>query len=176
MSWQATLWAANLPHSRVGHVPFRVLMLLADHAHEDGTATWRSVSSIAHTLDVSERTVHRAIAELKASNLITPGDSRLLTHIPPNKRPAVYNLNLTAENELLTGVTNLSGVTSGVAPLEEEPPLTTYSNHIGNHTGRVTPGVTCPADWQGGPHILGDFGHCVHCHEPWESILETRTA
>lgn len=94
MSWQATLWTANLPHSRVGHVPFRVLMLLADHAHEDGTSAWFHVEVIADKLEVSQRTVYRGLAALKEGGLIREGDQRLVSHIPENKRPKVYDLNV----------------------------------------------------------------------------------
>lgn len=143
MSWQATIWAASLPHSRVGHVPFRVLMLLADHAHDDGTSTWRSVSSIASTLEVSERTVHRALRDLKNERLIVEGDQRLVMHLPVNKRPRVYDLLITTpiavQMELSTGVTNMSGVTTGVAAIEEEPPLNTTKELKADHTVHVTP-------------------------------------
>lgn len=172
MSWQATLWAANLPHSRVGHVPFRVLMLLADHAHDDGKASWRSVSSLATTLDVSERTIHRAIAELKDQVLIREGDQRLVNHIPSNKRPKVYDLVMTTRDSvpvpLSTGVTDLSGVTTDVAALEEEPPLPTSKTYRGDHTGPVTP---CPGGLNGyTQHERGRAGKCIHCHQSWETI------
>lgn len=143
MSWQATIWAASLPHSRVGHVPFRVLMLLADHAHDDGTSTWRSVSSIASILEVSERTVHRALRDLKNEVLIKEGDQRLVQHLPPNKRPRVYDLVIpkpgSVQVELSTGVTEMSGVTTGVAAIEEEPPLNTTKELKADHTAHVTP-------------------------------------
>lgn len=157
MSWQATMWAANLPHDRVGHVPFRVLMLLADHAHDDGTSTWRSVSSIASTLQVSERTVHRAIRDLRVQRLIQPGDQRLVQHLPPNRRPVVYDLLLTspsaAELPLDLGVTEMSGVTTDVASYKEEPPSKNKTTSRGNNRARVTP--TCPDG-----HPLVDDRHC----------------
>lgn len=180
MSWQATLWAANLPHSRVGHVPFRVLMLLADHAHDDGTASWRSVGSMAATLEVSERTIKRALADLKMERLIEPGDQRLTMHLPTNKRPTVYNLLMTRpvaiEVELFTGVTDLSPVTSVVQPSKEEPPLTTSKTSRGNHTGDVTPGrvhVTHLAD--SGRPCLAEMvteRHCLYGHIVFPEAVE----
>jgi len=189
MSWQATIWAASLPHSRVAHVPFRVLMLLADHAHDDGTATWRSVSSMAATLEVSHRTIQRAIADLKDQHLIRYGDQRLLSHLPTGRghgRPMVYDLVMSHQTWQPTtldqvddldnlGVSEVSpqesddeelstGVTTGVVSLKEEPPLDITKVLNATHTVPVTPErpTQCPTSRNRIHDYQQPSGRC-HC-------------
>lgn len=189
MSWQATIWAASLPHSRVGHVPFRVLMLLADHAHDDGTATWRSVSSLASTLEVSERTIQRAIADLKDQHLIRYGDQRLLSHLPSGRgkgRPMVYDLVMSYQSSQPTtldqvdgpedlGVTEVTppgsdpeelstGVTTDVVSYKEEPPIDITKVLNATNTEAVTPTrpSLCPSHQNRVHHYQPPSGRC-HC-------------
>lgn len=139
-------------------------MLLADHAHEDGTAAWRSVGSMASTLDVSERTIKRALADLKLELLIEPGDQRLTMHLPANKRPTVYNLKMrtpiAAQVELFAGVTDVSPVTTVVQPSKEEPSLNTSKTSRGNHTGDVTP-ERCRSHRSGVHLFVESSGYCA---------------
>lgn len=172
MSWQASLWAATLPHKRVAHIPFRVLMLLADHAHDDGKNIWRANSSLAAVLEVSERTIQRAIRELKDQGLIVPGDQRLTSHLPEHRRPVVYDLMMHqpwsqpttldgAESapvgELSTGVTDLSGVTTAVVSSKEEPPLDITKALKADHTAAVAP---CPKNAGGVHRFAQPSGYC----------------
>lgn len=137
MSWQATIWVAELPHSRVAHVPFRVLMLLADHAHSDGTSAWYHIDTLAGKLEVSQRTIYRALKELKDQGLIREGDQRLVSHIPENKRPKVYDLNLS--DTAKTRLTDLSPLTTDGKHSKEEPPFKTNKDLEAGHTVSVTP-------------------------------------
>lgn len=92
MSLEAYIWAANLPLSRCNGTPFRVLLQLADRADKLGYGAYPSVSTIAETLECSERTVQRSIRDLLDAGLIRPGDQRFVDHIDPRYRPTVYDV------------------------------------------------------------------------------------
>jgi len=66
------VWACQLPDSitskRKSTVKI-VLLKIADHANDNGKA-WPSMAKIAHDTELSERSVVRAINELKQANLI----------------------------------------------------------------------------------------------------------
>lgn len=96
MSLEAYIWAANLPLSRCNGTPFRVLLQLADRADELGRGAYPSVATIAERLECSERTVYRALLELRASGLIRRGDQRFVQHIDERYRPTVYDVVTTA--------------------------------------------------------------------------------
>lgn len=101
MSWQASAWAANIPHGIVGYVAFRTLALLANDAKEDGTVTWLEAPVVAHRLDVSERTAERAYKELREARVIRYGDQRYVAHLPAGKRPPVYDLTMLSRDDLI---------------------------------------------------------------------------
>lgn len=57
-----------------------VLLVLADHAHEDGRCSWPSIKTIAHEARMSERGVQYALRELEESGrIIRDGWSRFRT-------------------------------------------------------------------------------------------------
>jgi len=59
-----------------------VLLVLADHAHDDGTEAWPSLATIASETRLSERQVRYALRGLEASGaIIETGRSRTGTHI-----------------------------------------------------------------------------------------------
>lgn len=59
-----------------------VLIVLADHAKEDGTSSWPSVNTIAREARMTRRPVQAALRQLEASGAITPtGTSRQGTTI-----------------------------------------------------------------------------------------------
>jgi hypothetical protein len=59
-----------------------VLIVLADHAREDGTSAWPSLETIAHQAKLSERQARRCLRNLEASGEIREtGRSRKGTHI-----------------------------------------------------------------------------------------------
>lgn len=103
MSTRAVAWALDSrstgpldPATRL------VLVTLADHAHADGTSAFPSKRTISERIDVSERTVQRHLRTLEELGLITPGDARLVDHIPHYARPNVWNLALTRPGDNLT--------------------------------------------------------------------------
>lgn len=96
MSLEAYIWAANLPLSRCNGTPFRVLLQLADCADNLGYGAYPHVSTIAERLECSERTVQRAIKELRIAGLIREGDQRWVEHLDARYRPTVYDVLTTA--------------------------------------------------------------------------------
>jgi DNA-binding transcriptional MocR family regulator len=96
MSLEAYIWAANLPLSRCNGTPFRVLLQLADRADKLGYGAYPSIGTIAETLECSDRTVQRAVKELREAGLIREGDQRFVSHVPQRYRPVVYDVLTTA--------------------------------------------------------------------------------
>jgi hypothetical protein len=194
MSFQASEWAANVPHGLVGYVAFRALALLANDAKEDGRATWLEASTIASRLEVSKRTVERAMDELRRHRLIEYGDQRYVQHLPANKRPPVYDLTMLSADalkrhkEMLStgpahtppvGPSKLSAPTQGDGPklstgptavvgsYKEEPPLLPTKSSRGDHSNaHARDGLgPCPGRRDAGPHTFrGRWQWCDHCN------------
>jgi len=157
MSLEAFIWAANLPLDVVGSTAYRVLLKLANHAHSDGRNAWRSTARLADELGCTRRTAQRAINELRLAGLIYPGDQRMTRHMRGDRRPVVYDLNMTGipmsqldldgvtDSVTPYGVTNMSrgdspgpsGATTAVAHRTVIEPSTDSSR--GNHRDTVTP-------------------------------------
>jgi hypothetical protein len=68
MAWQCMMWAHRLRLD--SPIEYRVLMVLCDHAHKDGTGAWPAVATIAAEAEMGERTVQRALAVLRQRGLI----------------------------------------------------------------------------------------------------------
>jgi hypothetical protein len=93
MSLRTILWAID--DARCDDIPagaFRVLLVLADHAHGDGTDARPYVGTIAERLRMSTRTVQRHLKALEAHGLIRRGDQRSVAHLDPRYRPVVWDL------------------------------------------------------------------------------------
>lgn len=69
-----------------------VLIALADHAHNDGTNAWPSQSTIAEYVGCSDRTVRTKLAELESAGVIRRGDQAVVSHLPVNRRPVVWDV------------------------------------------------------------------------------------
>lgn len=69
MSWKALIWAHQL---RIGLTPFQklTLMVLAEHADDQGRNSWPSVATIGNEAELSERTVQRSLRELVIRQVI----------------------------------------------------------------------------------------------------------
>lgn len=95
MSLRAMLWALHeAPVDDAQTV--LVLLGLADNADEDGRASWPSVSTLAVRARCSSRTVQRHLSALKSAGVIREGDQTLVASFRQDRRPVVYDLNLTA--------------------------------------------------------------------------------
>jgi hypothetical protein len=93
MSIEAMVWALKkAPVSEP--VEALILVGLADHAHEDGTVAYAAQSTLAIYARTSVRTVQRRLAQLEGAGLIKRGDQQMVDHIPANRRPIVWDLNL----------------------------------------------------------------------------------
>lgn len=93
MSLEAFIWVSKLPLDVVPPTAFRVLLLLANHAHSDGRNVWRKKSELANELGCSLRTVERAFRDLRTRGLIRHGDQRLTEHLRADRKPVVFDLN-----------------------------------------------------------------------------------
>lgn len=133
------LWALyDAPTDDIPPTAFRVLLVLADHASDDGTAAFPSRASIAMRLRCSERTVQRHFAALREAGLIIDGDQRLVSHLRANRRPTVYDLPLWIRGDIDDSPT---GETERVAP---GAPGETDTAGLGRQKRRSgeTPGVS----------------------------------
>lgn len=79
-----------------------VLVVLADHAHADGTSAFPSKVTISDRIDVSPRTVQRHLGALVDLGLIRPGDAALVSHIRSDRRPNVWDLALDTRGDKMT--------------------------------------------------------------------------
>ena len=128
MSLRATLWAlyeapAKDPTARL------VLVVLADHAGDDGRDAFPSVARIASAAEVTERTVQRHLRDLEEAGLIVKGDqARVEAAIKRgDRRPVCYDLQLgVVRGDNMTPRDTPDGVTptsprdeNGVTPMTE---------------------------------------------------------
>lgn len=94
-----------------------VLVALADNAHDDGRNAWPSQATLARKARVTDRTVRRILSKLESEQLISRGDQRLVEHLPADRRPVVWNLDVTRVRSDLDGRTP----TSARTPVTERP-------------------------------------------------------
>ena len=97
MSVVAMAWVLKSVHLEGDPVAKLVLLGLADHAADDGTAAWPSQATLSKYADVSVRTVRTKLRTLEELGLIALGDQEFTAHLRADRRPAVYDLNLRAE-------------------------------------------------------------------------------
>lgn len=93
MSIAASTWALH-------HAPTKsaqelvILWALSDHAHADGTSSFPKQATLATLGRCDERTIRRHLKALEERGLIRRGDQRLVSHLPHDRRPVVWDLNL----------------------------------------------------------------------------------
>lgn len=73
---------------------WRVLVTLADYTDPLGRHAFPAVSTLVDRTGYARSTVHRALGQLLDAGLIRRGDQLLVEHLPANRRPAVYDLDL----------------------------------------------------------------------------------
>jgi hypothetical protein len=96
MSIKAMTWAMQeAPVDKSG--PAHVLLVLADHAGDDGRGAFPSVDTIVWKTRLSERSVQTHLRTLEKEGLIRKGNQALAAHYieREDKRPTVYDLDLT---------------------------------------------------------------------------------
>lgn len=117
MSLRAMTWA--LEDAPVDD-PAQLLVLwaLSDRANDDGTSAYPAVSWLADRARCSSRSVHRHLKALEVGEVIRRGDQSLVDHYRADRRPVVWDLNLTLRrgDKLAPrdGVTAVHGVTPEV--------------------------------------------------------------
>jgi DNA-binding transcriptional ArsR family regulator len=86
------VWRTDLPTPEK-----MVLLVIADHANDDGTNAWPGIATIARKTSISERSVQRHLKTLEDANLITiikqGGGNK---HTRNDRRPNRYDVNLKA--------------------------------------------------------------------------------
>ncbi|TCD53754.1 helix-turn-helix domain-containing protein [Alloscardovia theropitheci] len=98
MSLKATTWALYDAPKDIDATEFRILMIIADNCDENGKGFYYSMSKLAQFTGVSVRSAQRHLQVLKDRGLIVDGDQRIVAYLPANKRPRVYNLNMTTNS------------------------------------------------------------------------------
>lgn len=71
---------------------FGVLMALASKAREDGTAAYPGQEWLAERARKSDRAVRNDLATLEKLGLIRRGDQSVVSHLPADERPVVWDL------------------------------------------------------------------------------------
>jgi hypothetical protein len=71
---------------------FGVLMALASKAREDGTAAYPGQEWLAERARKSDRSVRNDLAALEKAGLIRRGDQAVVSHLPADERPVVWDL------------------------------------------------------------------------------------
>ena len=134
MSLQALTWVIYEVASDIKYSDFRVLLILADMADQQGRGAYPSRSTIGRLAGCSVRTVSYALKSLEASGLISRGDQRIVSNLGGYK-PTVWNLNM--------------GRGAKTAPLENTEPAVQHDCTPPVQTNCTPPvqrGVQKPAD------------------------------
>lgn len=134
MSLRATQWALYDAPTDLDLVEFRLLMGIADNVDSQGRGFGKSVATIMEEIfhgQVSERTIRNRLGKLRERGILVPGDQRLVAYLPGNRRPIVYDLNMSGQNEAIArenGSNELAPMTENrgahPAPLNDGPTAT----------------------------------------------------
>lgn len=102
MSLKAMIWVMESAPV-VSHTELAVLYALADRASDDGSAAFPSQAWIAERARCSERTVKRQLKNLADRGVIRPGEDRHVSYIRGDRRPLVWDLDLSLTRAATTG-------------------------------------------------------------------------
>ena len=149
------VWETSLPSAEK-----MVLLVIADHANDDGSDSWPGVKTIARKCSISERSAQRHIRSLEARGIIwiaaQRGGNRNTRH---DRRPNRYDINLGALNGVTICRDEVDGVTdetergdnyditgcqteqNGVTPVSPYPSLSIHEPSE-NHPAELV------ADWE----------------------------
>lgn len=97
MSVKAINWVLYDTPRNLDAIEFRLLAIMGDAVDSNGRGAWKSVSTYAEEVGCSVRTIQSKLRNLEKRGLIMRGDQRIVNHIPANRRPTVYDLNLNAD-------------------------------------------------------------------------------
>lgn len=97
MSLKATQWVFYDAPKDLDAYAFRLLCIMSDAVDSEGRGAWKAVAKYAHEVGCSVRTIQSRLRELEERGLIRKGDQRIVAHIPANRRPTVYDLNINGD-------------------------------------------------------------------------------
>ncbi|QQU97767.1 helix-turn-helix domain-containing protein [Corynebacterium amycolatum] len=102
MSLEASTWVRK-------HAPTKnpteqvILMMLADRANDDGTGAWPYYARLAEEARCSLPTIKRVMHELEHRGLIRRGDQSKVDGYPNDRKPIVWDLNMSIDRQNSTG-------------------------------------------------------------------------
>jgi hypothetical protein len=124
----SAVWETKLPTSSK-----MVLLVISDHASDDGTNSWPSVATIARKASLGERQVKRILRELEACGLIgielQAGGTR---DMRDDRRPNRYTVNLDGVTSMTSRAPSRGDIeeprgdifdTHGVTPMTPKPSI-----------------------------------------------------
>ncbi|MEV6432878.1 helix-turn-helix domain-containing protein [Nocardia sp. NPDC051463] len=109
-------WA--LKHAPVMNAQEHVLLIaLADRADDGGRSAWPSQRWLAQRGRCSDRTVRRHLSAMEARGLLRRGDQRMVEHLPVDRRPIVWDLNMAlVESDVVVNPETPSAARTNGAP------------------------------------------------------------
>lgn len=166
VSSEATAWVRDCYDGAA----VAVLFVVATYTDREGRGCRASTSTIAAGANKSPRQVKRDLAQLRKEGVIVPGDQRLVAHLHPEQRPAVYDL--PAVPDLVSSTTpppgrgrHRPGDIHGQNPVSPTTPKTSPS---GRDRAGSAPGSAPRAGAAASRHsfIDGGSGFCTVCEFP----------
>jgi Helix-turn-helix domain len=128
------VWKTKLPITEK-----MVLLVIADHASDDGTEAWPSQATIAKKASISIRTVQRCVNSLQSQGFLRmekhAGGSK---NCREDRRPHRYTINLTMLRD--GAVTPRQADTNGATPATDTGRLPRPKNHT------IEPSIETPFD------------------------------
>ncbi|MEJ8654748.1 hypothetical protein WKI65_43620 [Streptomyces sp. MS1.AVA.3] len=103
MSAKALVWAMKRTAWCKNSGELAALIAVANFVNADLTGCWASQATLAKKARTSDRTVRTHLRALAERQVIVPGDSSLVSHLPADNRPDVWNLNKALPTEPGTG-------------------------------------------------------------------------
>lgn len=97
-----------------------VMISIADGADYSGCGSRKSQETIATEARCSDRKVRDVLAELQAAGVLAKGDQRLVSHVPRDKRPVVWDVLIPYSWFREVAKVNKKRVSDGMRPLTEE--------------------------------------------------------
>ena len=94
MSQQATAWALYEAPIELDAIEFRLLTIIADNVDNEGRGFGKSVKTLMklYRAPIGERTVRAKLAHMVEIGVLREGDQRLVSYLPGNRRPKVYDI------------------------------------------------------------------------------------
>lgn len=139
MSWQAVHWAMRGADVR-STAEVMVLVVLADHADDEGRGAWPSQTRIAQESRASRRTVQKVLTDLQARGVIRRGDQSLAPRGRVGRPVVVWDLVMDCAHQVpdmgsdsAQDMPETPGVSGGI------------KRNLGPNKAQLTTGLSAPA-------------------------------